>query len=140
MADRDLIQTVAVERPKHVAPPGWTRGELLAYSVNSQTCLVYRASAENSRDSIQFGSTLEANDFMGWWYAPLAVRMCEQIQEPVHPDVVRLSSVEMLGEWVPSEKPKPEEIQSITPAKTHNLLSDNDREDRTLHLRQKHGA
>ena len=76
--DRDLIQTVAVERPKHVAPLGWTRGELLAYSSNQQTCLMYRASEGNSRDSIQFGSTLEANDFLGWWYAPMAVRMTEQ--------------------------------------------------------------
>lgn len=133
MADRDLIQTVTRERPKHVIPPGWTRGELLAYSVNSQTCLVYRASAENSRDSIQFGSTLEANDFMGWWYAPLAVRMCEQIQEPVDSGVKRLSSDEMLGEWVPSAAAAPQAIESMTADKARNLLDDTPLK-KTLHL------
>jgi hypothetical protein len=78
-ADRSLVQEIAVpERPQRVIPNGWTRGELLRYQGNSQTYLLFRATADSSMDSIQFGSAQDANDFLGWWYAPLAVRMAEQ--------------------------------------------------------------
>jgi hypothetical protein len=73
-----IMEEAPPPRPKYEIPEGWTRGELLNYISNSQTCLFYRNAAANSSDSIQFGSVLEANDFSGWWYAPMAVRMTEQ--------------------------------------------------------------
>jgi hypothetical protein len=65
-------------QPKRVIPDGWTRGELLISQVFAAGCLLYRSSQPDNRDNIQFPNTAEANDFVGWWYAPMAVRMTEQ--------------------------------------------------------------
>src|ERR1039458_7244827 len=83
MSDREFIQEIVRVRPKFTVPEGWTRGELLAYQTFSGNVLFYRAGQPDNRDNIQFPSTLEANDFQGWWYAPMAVRAAEQIDEPV---------------------------------------------------------
>jgi hypothetical protein len=121
---------------KFQIPDGWTRGELLRYQSNTQTCIVFRASQPDSRDSIQFEGSQNANDFMGWWYAPLAVRMAEQPEpEPVN-DVIRLDSEQMIDQFQPSPHQEAEGIQSAVPERSRNLLSD---ESHTLTLAKKRG-
>jgi hypothetical protein len=76
-ANRHQDMATVREPPKREIPTGWTRGELLISQVGYNTVLLYRSSEPDNRDNVQFPNVMEANDFLGWWYAPMAVRMCE---------------------------------------------------------------